>query len=291
MLKYTGFDDNIVLARALALPVINGPPYSSQSHDVRTGVGSTILREFVYYNIGAGARSDRQINGLTLAADGILGNTITGRARYINLLELLQSLAIQAGNLGFRVIQSGSNIQFQVYASTDKTSTAVFSPDMENLVEYSYLEEASRVNYVWVGGGNEGTARIIVERGNSSSIQRYGRAEDFKDRRDTTDTDELYKAADEVLEKEQQITRLGILPIDTQGLMFRRDWDLGDKVTVIVDDEEIKDIVREVTLELSREESERIKPTIGGKETAANVGWLIDRLKGVESRVANLERV
>ncbi len=262
-LTVSGPDDTIWLTRRLAYPVVTGPPYSAQAHDVRTGVCETIMRQYVNLNAGPGANTERQVTGLTLAADTTLGSSITGRARFNNLLEFLQGLALAGGDLGFRIVQSGSDIEFQVYQPTDKTATIIFSEELGNLRAYEYSVEAAEANYFIAGGGGEGVARTFQEKGDSQSIVDWGRIEQFRDRRDTTDTDELIQTIDEELLSKAEKTNLSTTPINTDAIAFLTDYGLGDKVTVMVDGEAIQDVIREVKITLTRDKGEVVTPTIG----------------------------
>lgn len=288
-LTFTGWDDNILLWRCLALPVVDGPPYTDQAYDVRTGPAETIMREYVYFNAGPGARADRARYQLQFAADEGRGATITGRARFQRLIELLQSLAVQGGGLGFRVVQDGSAREFQVYEPEDLSKAAVFSAEMGNLRGYSYSETAAEVNFVWVGGGGEGADRIIRERGNSESIVRHGRSEGFVDRRDEDDTDELEESIDETLESNGPQVTLRIAPTDTAGLAFGTDWGLGDLVGVVVDGSKIDDVIREITIEVDGN-GERITPVISNISSPNRVYDLVDRIRMIDGRLRSMER-
>jgi hypothetical protein len=320
----TGVDDTIWLARRLAYPVPNGPPYSASEYDVRTGAAETVMRQYVDYNAGANARSERRVPGLVLAADQGRGKTVTGRARFHVLLEILQSLALAGGDLGFRIVQVGKNLEFQVYEPSDKTKTAIFSPLLGNLREFEYSSDDAEANYVIVGGQGEGTARTFVERGDSASITKYGRIESFLDRRDTTDSTELNQAIDEELAQKAEQMSLSISPIDTEQLQFGRDYGLGDKVSVvithpneIVEVEEInyfiseyqavpfqnerirkiqekidviQDVVREVKISITPE-GESVVPSVGTPESlSSSILGIFDAVKKLHKRISNLER-
>jgi hypothetical protein len=195
-MTFGGKDDNQFLAGRLAYPVPSGD-FSLSDYDIRTGNAETIMKQYVDYNCGLNALSERRI--LTIEADTGLGNRVTGRARYDILLDLLSSLALTGGGLGFRVVQVDDALQFQVYQPSDKTRSAFFSPLLGNLSSFDYESTAPESNYVLVGGGGEGKARIIKQKGDNVSIAKYGRFESFVDQRDTTDTDELTQSMDEEL--------------------------------------------------------------------------------------------
>lgn len=233
-------DDLYLLATRLIVPVPSGPPYTSADHDVRTGAIETVMHQYVYYHAGAGAKTERQISGLTQAADQARGMSITARARFVSLLKMLQNLAT-LGGFGIRVV----GLQFQVYEPVDKTGEIVFSREMNNLIQFARQVSApSAGNYVYVGGSGEGTARIIVESSNTTSVVRWGRIETWKDQRNVSDPTELTNSATQFLleqaGKEERIQFSAYASLDEIGL--------GDIVAVAFDGTVYTDIVRQITI-------------------------------------------
>lgn len=300
----SGVDDTSVLFDRLAPPVPSGPPYSATDYDVRTGVASTIMRQYVNVNASAGAVAARQVPGLILGTpDPLVGSTVTGRARFDNLLALLQSLAVAAGDLGFRVVQSETTAEiiFQVYQPSDKTESVIFSPQLGNLRAFRYSAQVADVNYVVVGGGGEGTARTFYEQGDADSISYFNRRiEQFRDRRDTSVAGELTQTANEELANGAARTSLEITPIDTEGLAFVTDYWLGDKVTVVANGAKrgqtvppsvtIQDIIREIHIAVNQD-GEIIEPSVGTPESGRrDLFSLFSRITNSEARIGNLER-
>lgn len=287
-----GVDDMTWLARRVAHPQpgTGAPPYSSQAYDVRTGTCSTILRQYVDVNAGPGAITQRRVPGLTLDTDPVTGASVTGRARWQDpLLALLQELALAGGGLGFRVRKSGANLLFQVYQPTDRSGSVQWSEELGNLYEFSYELVEADVNYVYAGGGGEGTARTIREGQRPDGMVEWGRIERFVDRRDTTDTTELDQAISERLQEGREATIVSVTPIDTDGQTYLTHYDLGDKVTVLYDDFSLVDIVREVKIELTQHKT-RVSPTVGTPGARAQEIGSIGRIRRLETRVNDLER-
>lgn len=296
-LLVAGADDNAWLERRLASPQpsTSAPPYNSQAYDVRTGQASTILRQYVDVNIGPSALSVRRITGLTLAADPALGSTVTGQGRWQPLLELLQELALAGGGLGFRLRQSGSDLEFSVYQPADRTASVKFSFELGNLAALKWSEEAAETNYVFCGGGGEGTSRTIREGQDSTSIVEWGRVESFRDRRDTTDSGQLDQAITEELERGAGPTGLSIVPIDLPQMAYGTHYDLGDRVTAVVDGEPIQEVIRELKILLTPAEGVQVIPTIASPARGPSLSLFDrlrrnDRLHQAERRLTNLER-
>lgn len=289
-LELSGPDDTVWLARRLAYPEAPALTTATDAYDVRTGVCETIMRQFVDVNAGPSADSTRRVSGLTLAADGTRGTSVTGRGRFHTLLELFQNLALAGGDLGFRIVQSGTDLEFQVYEPSDKTATVIFSEEFGNLRSFDYFEQAASANFAVVGGGGEGAARTFTTGGDSSSINTWGRIETFVDQRHTTDATELAQARDETLDQESSRTGLRIEPVDTGAVTYLTDYTLGDKVTVVVDGVSIQDVVREVHLTLDVD-GEAVAPTVGTpRESDPRVPQFFRQLARLRRDVSNLER-
>lgn len=293
VLTVSGPDDLTLLADRLALP--EAPPYATVVADVRTGVAETVIKGYVAANLGPSAVDTRPIPSLSIATDAGRGSTVTGRARFVNLLELCQELA-QTGGLGMTLLQQiavgGFPLQFDVYEPQDLSAAALFSPAFGTLSAFSYTQAAAEANYVIVGGGGEGTSRMFRESFDAASVALYGRIETFVDRRDTSDPDELDQAIAEALASKAQRTELQLTPIDTGGLAFGTDYGLGDKVSVILDGTTLSDIVRTLTITLSKDKGETVTPFVGSPALADQyVGVLFRKLSEAQSRLSLLERV
>jgi hypothetical protein len=283
---YSGLDSNIFLRRRLALPVPGGPPYSSASHDTQTGKSETVMKHYVDYNIGASARTspdDRR--RLTVELDYGRGTDTTCKARFDNLLTLLQVLARRDG-LGFRVLGG----EFQVYVPSDKSGEIVFSDDLGTLSGYEYEENDPDGNYAIVGGGGEGTLRSFVETADSTSVAADGLSEFFIDRRDTIDTAVMLQEAVDQLNDKAGKSAYKLKPLEAANMRVFDDYWLGDQVAADIDGVTIIDVVREVKFTIAAG-VETIEPTIGSQI----LGNVFSKLKRdnqtVSNRVNRLELV
>lgn len=270
----SGYDDMIHLIDRDAFPC--APPFTTQADDVRVGPAESVMYGYVGDNAvagGAWVTGPRvPVTGLSLAPDLGRGLSVTGRARFVNLMDLLTDLALSGGDLGFRVVQTLSTpptLQFQVYVPVDRSASAVFSREMGNLRGYEYVTEAPTGNAIYVAGQGEGNARVIRLREDTASVALYNRRiEVFVDRRDATTTAELDQTGDEDLVRRADRGQLNLQPIDTEGLSFlaadlTRGYQLGDKVTVIVHGVPVQELVREVRITLSPEKGEELEPVVG----------------------------
>jgi len=295
----SGPDDTIALADRLALPVplatpnAAGTAYAAAAHDVRTGPAETVMRDYVNTNAGPGARSERQVPGLRLAPDLARGATITGRARFDALDELLRDLALAGGDLGFRVVQAtdAAALEFQVYPTRDLTTTAIFSAEYGNLRAYDYRRGVPPGTYLYVLGGGDLTARAIIEGGDAAAIVAWRRREQAVDARNTADVAELAIQRDKELLDRRADTGLSVTPLDAPGLAFGVDYGLGDRVTVVVDGTPIREVVREVRITLDTQGGETLVPSVlSPGAVAPTVDALYGRLAEMGERLGRLER-
>ncbi|MEB3367423.1 siphovirus ReqiPepy6 Gp37-like family protein [Saccharopolyspora mangrovi] len=315
----SGVDDNYWLKARLShpSPAESFPPYEVQANHAVTGQCSTVLRTYVSANLGTAANSERKIANVTLPTDPLLGATVKGSVRWTNLLEDLQELATvgrnNSGDIGFRLTQVGTNLEFQVYQTSDKTTTAKFSRELGNLAGYEFDTTAPETTYVYVAGQGEGTARTIKEGQNSGERLTWGRREEFADRRDTNDDTELGQKVTEVLEEHHEKTGLVIHPIDTEQLRFGVDYGMGDKVSVAVfetlkeqlpdavakqirvsanfEGAVVKDVIRQVKVTLTPEKS-RVEPVVGTENAEHPDAMRLAReFRRLRMRTLNMETI
>ncbi|MBL1104949.1 siphovirus ReqiPepy6 Gp37-like family protein [Streptomyces sp. 5-8] len=277
VLTVNGVDDMTLLAGATCWPNPTAAP-GSQTDSVYkiSGVAAeAAMRALVNLNIGPGAQAARKISNLTLAADGGHGVSITKQVnQFDNLLAVLQDIAKTAA-LGFRIVQVGANLQFQVYEPADLSASAKFSFGLGNLTDASYSVTAPTC-----------TKAVVVAGGSSSprQVKVYTRAdaafpgpwiEQFVDLTsvDTASTDltaQMDQAANEALTSGAAQGNLTMNPIDTPRLQFGRDYKVGDKVSCQVRDDFFTDVVREVNIAFDAQGGYVAKAVIGSSDAANN---------------------
>jgi hypothetical protein len=284
-----GPDDMAQLAwrRAHPEPATPAPPYNVDEHDVRTGVASTVLGAYVDANAGPGALPQRQVQGLTIGSDPVLGADVTGRARWQELLELLQELAT-AGGVAFTLHQVDQELVFNVHEPADRSAVVRFSEELGNLGAYEYDSAVPPLTYVYLGGQGEGTARVIVEGQNAADIVDWQRIESFVDRRDTDDADELAQHIAKTLDENSTSASLTVEPLDTDRQQYRTHYALGDVVTAVIDDEPVQERVQQVRTVITAETA-TVQPTIGSL-SRRGILRIFDQQRATNSRLNSLER-
>ena len=282
-LTVAGVSDDVWLARRVALPDTSVAP---AGYDVRTGQVSAVLSQYVDVNAGPSAPLERR--QVVLGTDPAVGSTVTGRARFQQLDVLLRQLALAGGDVGWKVVDLGGSLTFEVYQPTDRTDQAVFSFDLGNLASFTSTTRAPEANYLYVAGQGQLENRTVVEGGDTAGIDRWGRIEQFADRRDTDDTGELVQARDELLIEQAAQFGLALEPVDTVSLAFGTGYQLGDKVTVEVDGSPVVDVVRTVTITWDAS-GQTVVPSVQSASSRQMLR-LFERQRSLARRLADLER-
>lgn len=221
----------------------------------------------------------------------------------------------------FRVYQTIANRLEFIYwdpRDPDHNKGTVFSAGRGNLGAYKYSHQAPNVTFSVVGGqaddnagSRNGTSRWFEHKGGSSptngqtisNITRYGLWEGYIDRRDvqyqppinnnpvnanyTAMSEELINAMDVHLREEGEQIHLEVTALNTPSTSWPRDYNVGDIVTVVIDNYRYQEIVRDVTVTLTRDEGEVVRPTIGTEATGMSVR-LFEKLNDIDSSINNL---
>ena len=306
----SGWDDTVLLSWRVShpVPLDTSAPYDSQEFDQRSGVASTVIRTYVDVNLGPTAIGSRRWPKFVLGADPVAGSNIQGKLRWTNLLEDIRSLALQGGGLGFRVIQVGELLEFQVYQPQDKTDEVKFSTPLSSIIGGKIRSKSPEATYVYMGGEGEGTSRKIKEGKHGGFYDTWGRREVFEDNSGTNDDTELEQKINEVLETKGEQAEFELEITDTEGLHFGVDYNLGDRVTAIFVGGESRDdltppgtplvgpmseggavteLIREVKITIN-EDDLTVRP-IMGSPGKAHIFRLFREIRRIKQRLINLE--
>lgn len=291
-LTVSGIDDTGRLAQRLVYPTPAAAITAQTTlFYTQTALLETVLRDLVDLNAGPNALVARRIPGLVLGANYSQGATTSVAYRLRPLLERLTELG-NAGGLGFRVVQVGTTLEFQVYTPTDRSGTAKFSRALGNLRTYSYGLTAPEMSTAIVGGSGEGVSRIFVERINASAETDWGdRFEGFVDDKAQSDGYLLQDTGDRALVEGGPRASLSIDPIDTPDLAYGTHYGLGDKVTVLTNrGSQIVDVVREVHISVTADGTE-VRPVVGTPSAEAeDADQLYALVRELTKRVRQLEQ-
>lgn len=248
-----------------------------------------VLRDLVNLNAGPGALTPRRVPDLILGALASVGTNVTVSTRFEVLTEVLRTVALAGGGLGWRIEPVGSTLEFQVYAPTDRSEDVRFSRSLGNLRALTTDPEAPTGNVAIVGGDGTGDARTIVARTNSSSVTLWGRKEIWVNQGGTgAVTGELEQAGDIALTEGDETTGIQATAVDTQWARYGTDYFLGDLVGIeLVPGTAVSDLVTAVTLTATPDRGAEISPTIGSERRGSHQAR---QLRELAKRIGRLER-
>lgn len=294
-LTVTGDDDTSLLWRRLAYPQPGNAVVSTQvvAYDVRTGSAESVMHGYVGANLvaAAGAPAARAVAGLGLAANLNRGATVTKSARFDRLGDLLADIAGYAG-LGFRVVQIGQGLQFQVVDPGDVSGFVRLDLWNGTLSGVTVTDDPPSVSRVIVAGQGQGDQRTFLERSNPAAETGwgpFGRTEVYLDQRQTDDPVELAQAGDKALADGAGSASMTAIPGDDSTMAWPQNWDVGDTVTVVSEGDEYPAQVTSVTL-IANREGIRVAAGIGDVQGWTPQSAVEAAQAATEARVSALER-
>jgi hypothetical protein len=287
-LTVTGVSDTALLAQYTCWPAPTAAIGSQADtvYKIEAVAAETAMRTLVNLNAGPGALVDRKHPLLTLAADGGHGPAVTREVQQFDgLIPVLQDIG-GAAALGFRVVQVGGALQFQVYEPVDRSGTARFSFGLGNLSDAAYTTTRPTCTRAVVVAGGQSSPRACAIYDRVDPLYPTLVVEQFIDLTsvDTASVDliaQMDQAAEEALTNGAGKGSLAISPIDIPQLQYGRDYGVGDTVAAQVRSTWITDVVREVTLS-STAEGVTVKASVGaenGENTVARIYRYIAQVK------------
>lgn len=170
---------------------------------------------------------------------------VSFQVTYKNLLSYMEQLG-RASGLGFRFRPdfNARKIYFEVYSGTDRSqsqrenSRVTFSENYDNLNNVTFRENDQLYkNVAYVGGEGEGEARVYVKVGEASGLDLREMFVDARDLRSDGLTQEEYmdlltQRGMEALAEAKEASSFECETEADVNYIYRRDYDLGDIVTV-----------------------------------------------------------
>ena len=225
--------------------------------ETKKGKAGNVAAEFIKSNATEPTRSARKISEYILDADITKGKEIEVEAHYKKLYEVIVKI-LEDGDLGMKCYADFKKKKYvlKIFEGLDRTrdqninKKAIFSNEFNNITDQSYnIDTRDFRNFALVGGAGEDEARKTVEVFEGTEPTGLDRREVFIDARDISDKrpsgdtevpipDAEYKqmltargkeklSTEYIIEKLFECNVLG-----TQGLEFKRDYNVGDRVTV-----------------------------------------------------------
>lgn len=292
---FSGVSDSIVLSDMLAFPQPTNPSGATQAlaHDVRQGPAETVMHSFVNANIGPTAPVGRRKTGLTMGANLARGPQVIKSARFPVLGNLLTEIAL-LGNLGFRVVQRGTGLVFETYTVTDRSAFIRLDVLNGTLSGQRATISAPGVTRAIVAGQGELTNRQLLQVDSPTSVEAEGdwgrRIEKWIDQRNTDKWAELQQAGDEAI-TDAGFTAVDVqlVPMESSTMVFGTDWGLGDRVAVVVDNQELLSNVTGLAMKAGPNGYQL--GAVLGDTTGFDLNVAMNkRLAVAEKRVSQLER-
>lgn len=295
-----GLSDDALLWHALCYPDPTNSDVATQdeSHDIFSGDAESAMRHYVAANVGSAAplvrRQDSFREFITLqAVNKHLGGAVIKSARFDKLGDMLAEIASTSG-LRFRLVQVGSALELQIEEIADKRKFIRLDVANGTLQEQSVLFAPPTVTRVVVAGQGNGVDRQFLMRTSAESLEAEDEwgliIEDFKDQRNTSDVAELQQSGDEIL-ADGGFTTVAVKasPSDDQTMVFQIDFNLGDRITIVVDDQEADSYVTEAAI-VADESGVITAVAIGDVQDFDKDSALRKTVLDTERRVSNLER-
>lgn len=268
----------------------------SVSHDVRKGVVEDLLYDYTARNLGQLAVESRRAHNVFINPDrsGHRGHYIAKQSRFEVLGDMMRSMC-RIDRLGFYMTQynimGSERIGLMTYQTADRRNEIRLSVDSRTLESSQIARTAPEVTHVIAAGKGQKTGRMLAlvstPDSENSEFAWKRRREEFLDQRQTDSVDELHDAAAERLTAGgTSFLRLKATPSDDTVMNFNKTWFLGDRVTVIIDNEEFNDIVTGVGLSV----------TPSGVHMGVKIGLEEERTLErpldhvLDRRISNLER-
>lgn len=252
------------------------------------------MRALVNANAGPAAIAKRRIPKLSLGTLAGVGSAIpvAVSTRLEVLTEILRTVALAGGNVGFRVRDTGAALLFEVYAPTDRSKTVRFSRRLQNLTELQVHPEAPTGTAILIGGSGTGSGRAFLER-TSSDVSSWGRIEKFVSQATDSTALALQQAGDQALSDSAYKPGIQATAVDTADQRYGVAYNIGDRVGVeTASGQVLTDIVTAVHLTASPKGGELVSPTVGAASsgTTSAAGAIVAALRDLEERVSQLQR-
>lgn len=293
---FTGISDNVILWDRLAYPQPANANVATQNVDYYTitDEAESVLHAVVNANLGPSAPTSRKIATLTMGTDSARGASVKKSLRFDVVGDVLAGVAA-ADNLGFRVTQQGTGLIFETYAVYDRTKDIRLDVRNGTVNGHKVATSAPTATHVITGQAEVNYDRLFAlvttDDSDAASTLWGRRIERFVDQQQTLDPVESTQSAKELLAAEG-IAQVAVqaLPSDDTDMTFGIDYFLGDKVSIVVDDQEVVSVVTGFTL-IANSEGIKVGIILGDATGFDYTAKVASAVTAVTQRVSALERV
>jgi len=296
-LTFKGVTDEVHLEDAMSYPspAVADEMAQTRANDDQTGKAETLLRYYVNANIvsAPAARKGGFRNLIDLAgSDMTRGATVSKSPRFQNLLELLQEIAATS-LIGFRMVQVGNRIQFQVVPTRDLRRSVRLDIESGTLnAEETQVDPWSLTRAITAGQG-EGTARKILRVTTPESLASEvtsGRIIERWVNQSNSNEDAVLttKGLEELADAAGGLA-VKAVPADATTMVYGFEWREGDWITVIVDGEELDSVVTEAVFSFTKD-LVGVGVAVGDVSSFQRENKERKQSKSLDSRVSYIER-
>ncbi|MGU3409108.1 Gp37-like protein [Microbacterium sp. M1A1_1b] len=269
------------------------------AYDNRSGPAETVLLGYINANAGPGALASRRVRNLRVPTSQGRGKKSTISGRLGILADTVADLA-EAGGLHVDIIHAedaAPYLQTRVRLVTDRSADIRFGTANSFIGavvndDWSYTLSMPTTTDAIVAGGGQGVNRIFVEQTSPAAEAAWGmKVETLIDQRQTTDLDELTDAATDAITDGASPVTVSFTVSPSNDLQYRRDWNVGDRVGVVLDGLDLTDVVREVTTTVQVQEgspTQTVRAVIGSRDSS---NWTTKQNTDVAKALTALQRL
>lgn len=240
------------------------------AYDTRTAQPiETLILGFTEANLGTLAQVDRRLSGLVLPPSLGRGGLATVNARLDSLATLTDDLA-EAGRLRVKVRHDESTgtprLALTVDEVLDVSADVRFGLDSAGtgiITSWRDVVTAPTVTHAVLAGGGDLTDRVFLMVADEAAADLWRvRLEQLVDQRHTTDTAELTRAGQRVIEQGATPAEYVVGVVDGPDAQYRRDYRTGFIVGIDGPDGPADNVVREATTVVTVDEDGQPTETV-----------------------------
>jgi hypothetical protein len=223
------------------------PPSESDSSfgwDRITGDAESVIKHYAQVNLAAPQDAARAIPHLELEENQHRGmESVPWQARFDALDAVLEGVCAYA-DIGWDIVYDPPNHRYLLRVLTGRDLTensavggrVVFAAGLGNLAGSVYTQDWSAAqNVLYIGGAGEDEQRLILQAtaGGESAPEGLGRYETWADAGSVDNATDLLAEAAHKLADAKQGASVAATALPHGAMAYGKDWDLGDRVTVI----------------------------------------------------------
>ncbi|MFZ4452092.1 siphovirus ReqiPepy6 Gp37-like family protein [Salibacterium aidingense] len=208
-------------------------PPDGDSHDrVNNVPAEQAIKHYVRQNAESNAAAVRRVPGLVIQTGQGRGEAVTYNARFQTVAEVLEDIGNTTGS-GWEILLNEENeFALDTIHGVDRSEDVFFDVEFDTALSQSWLtSDMDQKTFAYVAGQGEGVERQMIEYYLADDEPAgFNRRELFVDARDT-DSDLDQRGRTKLKETEEEdIFETEVDPFGS--FQYRRDWDLGDIVTM-----------------------------------------------------------